>query len=148
MNGDPMTIELVRFERPVIWETLGRSRRLDAKGEGQISATEGGSRLVMRMELSPKGALRLLLPILGRFIHQQQERNVAAIKQALEGGDAQNIWGAQPALSSPISKWGGRCCGADRPGGLSFALRLGFRSYLRGALPPRRRARPLQTCRR
>jgi hypothetical protein len=88
LNGDPMTIELVRFERPVIWETLARSRRLDAKGEGQISATEGGSRLIMRMELSPKGPLRLLLPILGRFLHQQQERNVAAIKQALGGGDA------------------------------------------------------------
>jgi hypothetical protein len=88
LNGDPMTIEIVRFEWPVIWETLAHSRRLDAKGEGQISATEGGSRLVMRMELSPKGALRLLLPILGRFIHQQQERNIAAIKQALEARDA------------------------------------------------------------
>jgi hypothetical protein len=43
-----------------------------------------GARLVMRMELSPKGALRLVLPILGRFMHQQQERNLVAIKQALE----------------------------------------------------------------
>jgi hypothetical protein len=68
LNGGPMTVELVRFEPPVIWETLAHSRRLDAKGEGQISATEGGSRLVMRMELSPKGALRLLLPILGLSI--------------------------------------------------------------------------------
>jgi len=38
----------------------------------------------MCMELNPKGALRLLLPILGRFMHHQQERNLAAIKQALE----------------------------------------------------------------
>jgi hypothetical protein len=27
----------------------------------------------------------LLLPILGRFMHKQQERNLAAIKRALEG---------------------------------------------------------------
>jgi len=84
LKGDAMTIDYVRFERPAVWETLGRSPRLKVKGEGRISATERGARLAMRMELSPKGALRLLLPILGRFMHQQQERNLAAIKQALE----------------------------------------------------------------
>ncbi|HEU0248026.1 MAG TPA: SRPBCC family protein [Gaiellaceae bacterium] len=85
LKGSPMTIELVRFERPVAWESVGRSRRLDAKGEGRVSATEDGAHLVMRMELRPKGTLRLLLPILGRFMHKQEERNLAAIKQALEG---------------------------------------------------------------
>jgi hypothetical protein len=84
LQGSPMTIELVRFERPVAWESLGRSRRLDAKGEGRVSATEEGARLVMRMELKPKGTLRVLLPVLGRFMHKQEERNLAAIKEALE----------------------------------------------------------------
>jgi hypothetical protein len=88
LKGDAMTIELVRFERPVAWESVGRSRRLDAKGEGRISATEEGARIVMRMELRPKGTLRLLLPILGRFMHKQEERNLAAIKEALEGSGA------------------------------------------------------------
>ena len=85
LKGSPMTIELVHFERPVAWASVGRSRRLDANGEGRVSATEDGAHLVMRMELRPKGALRLLLPILGRFMHKQEERNLAAIKQALEG---------------------------------------------------------------
>jgi uncharacterized protein YndB with AHSA1/START domain len=84
LEGNPMTIEFVRFDRPTGWQTVARSRRLNAKGEGRISATDRGARLVMRMELSPKGALRLLVPILGRFMHRQQERNLAAIKQALE----------------------------------------------------------------
>jgi hypothetical protein len=84
LKGDAMTIEFVRFERPAAWQTVARSPRLDAKGEGRVSATESGARLVMCMELNPKGALRLLLPILGRFMHHQQERNLAAIKQALE----------------------------------------------------------------
>jgi hypothetical protein len=83
-----MTIELVRFERPVAWESLGRSRRLDAKGEGRVSATEEGARLVMRMELKPKGTLRVLLPVLGRFMHKQEERNLTAIKEALEASVA------------------------------------------------------------
>jgi len=40
------------------------------------------------MELRPKGTLRLLLPILGRFMHKQEERNLAAIKEALEDSGA------------------------------------------------------------
>jgi uncharacterized membrane protein len=85
LKGDAMTIEYVRVERPVAWETVGHSPRMEVKSEGRSTATERGTRLVMRMELSPKGALRLLLPILGRFMHKQQERNLAAIKRALEG---------------------------------------------------------------
>jgi uncharacterized membrane protein len=88
LKGDTMTIEYVRFERPLAWATVGRSPRLDVKGEGRISDREDGVRLVMRMELSPKGALRLLLPILGGFMRRQQERNLAAIKHALEDSEA------------------------------------------------------------
>ncbi|HTP28787.1 MAG TPA: SRPBCC family protein [Gaiellaceae bacterium] len=68
LKGDAMTIEYVRFERPVSWETVGRSPRLNVKGEGRLTTSERGTRLVMRMELSPKGALRPLAPILGRFM--------------------------------------------------------------------------------
>jgi hypothetical protein len=84
LKDSSTTIEFVRFERPLAWESVGRSRRLDAKAEGRVSATEDGARLLMRMELRPKGTLRLLLPIIGRFMHKQEERNLAAIKGALE----------------------------------------------------------------
>jgi hypothetical protein len=43
LKGSPTTIEVVRFERPVAWETVGRSRRLDAKMEGRVLATEDGA---------------------------------------------------------------------------------------------------------
>jgi hypothetical protein len=88
LQGNPMMIELMRFDRPVAWESVGRSRRLDARGEGRVSATEEGARLVMRMELKPKGTLRLLLPVLARLMHKQEERNLAAIKEALEASGA------------------------------------------------------------
>jgi hypothetical protein len=39
----------------------------------------------MRMELHPRGVLRLLLPLLARYMHRQQERNLAAIKAVREG---------------------------------------------------------------
>jgi hypothetical protein len=85
LKGDPMTIELVRFERPTAWEAAGHSARLDAKTEGRVTATEDGARLNIRMELRPRGTLRLLLPIIGRYMHHQEERNLSSIKAALEG---------------------------------------------------------------
>jgi uncharacterized protein YndB with AHSA1/START domain len=84
IKGDPMTIEFVRFERPTTWTSVGRSRRLLANSEGQVSKTPGGARLVIRMELQPQGPLRLLLPVLGPTMRRREGRNVGAIKAALE----------------------------------------------------------------
>jgi Polyketide cyclase / dehydrase and lipid transport len=84
IKGDPMTIELVRFERPVAWASVGRSRRLVANSNGQVSTTPGGTRLVVRIQLRPQGALRLLLPVLGPIMRRREQRNLRAIKLALE----------------------------------------------------------------
>ena len=85
LKGDPMTIEVVRFERPRAWESVGRSRRLVATTKGLITATQDGVRLSLGMELRPRGVPRLLLPLLARYMHRQQRRNLAAIKAVLEG---------------------------------------------------------------
>jgi hypothetical protein len=82
LKGNPTTIEFVRFERPAAWDSVGRSRRLDARSEGRVSALEDGARLLMRMELRPKGTLRLLLPILGRW-HVRSHRRSRAPGDAL-----------------------------------------------------------------
>jgi uncharacterized protein YndB with AHSA1/START domain len=84
IRGDPMTIELVRFERPTTWASVGRSRRLVATSDGQVSKTPSGARLTIRMELQPQGALRLLLPVLGPTMRRREHRNLRAIKAALE----------------------------------------------------------------
>ena len=84
IKGDPMTIEFVRFQRPTIWASVGRSRRLLANSEGQVSKTPGGARLVVRMELQPQGPLRLLRPVLSPVMRQREARNLRAIKAALE----------------------------------------------------------------
>ncbi len=34
LKGSPMTIELVRFDRPLEWKSVGRSSRLDARAKG------------------------------------------------------------------------------------------------------------------
>ena len=84
IRGDPMTIEFVRFQRPSAWASVGRSRRLLATSEGQVSNTPGGVRLVLRMELQPRGALRLLRPALGPVMRRREHRNLHAIKAVLE----------------------------------------------------------------
>jgi len=84
IRGDPMTIEFVRFQRPTAWGSVGRSRWLVANSEGQVSKTPGGARLVIRMELQPRGALRLLRPALGPIMRRREHRNLRMIKAALE----------------------------------------------------------------
>jgi hypothetical protein len=84
IKGDPMTIEFVRFQRPTSWASVGGSRRLVASTEGQVSKTPDGARLVLRTRLQPRGALRLLLPVLGPIMRRREDRNLHAIKAALE----------------------------------------------------------------
>jgi hypothetical protein len=84
VKGDPMTIDFVRFQRPTSWATVGRSRRLVASAEGQVWPTPGGARLALRTRLQPQGALWLLRPVLGPIMRQRENRNLRAIKAALE----------------------------------------------------------------
>ena len=85
IKGNPTTVEYVRFERPTAWASIARSRRLDAKGEGRISPTEQGSRVVLRIELRPKGLLALLLPLIWRTMHEREDQNLERVKAILEG---------------------------------------------------------------
>jgi Polyketide cyclase / dehydrase and lipid transport len=84
LKGDPMTIEYVDFDRPRRWESVGRSRRLDARTYGHVAAIDTGARLTMRMELRPRGMPKFLLPLLALYMHRQQQRNLGSIKALLE----------------------------------------------------------------
>jgi hypothetical protein len=46
---------------------------LDAKGEGRISPTEQGSRVVITTELRPNGLLALLLPVMRRMVRKRED---------------------------------------------------------------------------
>jgi hypothetical protein len=85
LKGDEMLIEYVGYDRPRTWESVGRSRRLEARTYGHVAAIESGARLTMRMELRPRGLPRFLLPLIARYMHRQRERNLASIKAQLEG---------------------------------------------------------------
>jgi hypothetical protein len=85
IKGSPAIAGYVGFERPMAWASIARSRRLDAKGEGWISPTEQGSRVVVRTKLRPKGLLALLLPLMRRTMHEREDQNLDRVKAFLEG---------------------------------------------------------------
>ena len=84
LKGDPMLTEYVAFDRPRAWRSIGRSRRLHATSEGRVAPTAEGTRLVLRMELRPSGALRLLLPLISRTMQKRESENLQRIKAVLE----------------------------------------------------------------
>jgi Polyketide cyclase / dehydrase and lipid transport len=85
IKGNPAAVEYVRFERPVAWASIARSRRLDTKGEGRISPAEQGSRVMVRTRLRPKGLLAVLLPLMRRTMHEREDQNLERVKAILEG---------------------------------------------------------------
>jgi uncharacterized protein YndB with AHSA1/START domain len=85
--GGQMTIEVVRFERPHRWATVGESERLRGSLEGEVLPTSGGARVVFRMAIEPKGAVRLLLGPIRRRMQRAQQGHLAAIKRRLEAVD-------------------------------------------------------------
>jgi Polyketide cyclase / dehydrase and lipid transport len=88
IKGNPAIVEYVKFERSTAWTSIARSRCLDAKGEGRISPTEHGSRLVIRTQLRPKGLLALLLPVMRRTMHRREDQNLERVKAILEGRES------------------------------------------------------------
>jgi hypothetical protein len=98
-QGGPNTVEYARFERPTSWEAVSESKSLSMVFQGRVEPTPTGSRLVIRMELRPRGLARLAAPVLNRVMQRQEIHNLAAIKSTLEvaaGMDAARV-GAQPS---------------------------------------------------
>ncbi|HEX6758460.1 MAG TPA: wax ester/triacylglycerol synthase domain-containing protein [Propionibacteriaceae bacterium] len=77
-------IEDTKVDRPHSWTAVSRSRVLDVESEGQILDVPGGSRLIMRSRLRPRGTLRLLTPALGWWMHRTWEQDLRRVKALLE----------------------------------------------------------------
>lgn len=84
-QGPPALSECVQYQRPQSWELAGRSKILTSNFTGQVTPTGGGSHLLLRMQLQPRGPLRLALPLLRRRMQHELERDIASIKHRLEG---------------------------------------------------------------
>jgi Polyketide cyclase / dehydrase and lipid transport len=76
--------ECVRFERPRVWELVGRSKVMTSGWRGRVLPSGDGARLLLRMELQLHGPLGLATPLLGRRMQPELERDIATIKTKLE----------------------------------------------------------------
>jgi hypothetical protein len=83
--GSPDTVvEYIRFERPGEWASVGRSNMMTIRFSARVIPIPSGSRLAVRMELIPRGPARLLQPLLGRRMQDQELDNMRAIKNTVE----------------------------------------------------------------
>ena len=76
--------ECVRFERPRVWELVGRSKVMTSGWRGRVLPNGDGARLLLRMELQLHGPLRLATPLLRRRMQPELQRDIATIKARLE----------------------------------------------------------------
>jgi hypothetical protein len=93
--GDPMLIDYVAFDRATSWRSIGRSRGLLVVSEGRVEPAGDGARLTLRVELEPRGRLRLIAPLLGRIMRGRERKHLGAIKERLERGAQTNGGGQQ-----------------------------------------------------
>ena len=91
-GSGPIQVRVIAFERPRRWSTIGRSTKMDVNLTGEvIPLAECKSRFTATMELVPHGALRLLTPILVRVMQKTEEKNLAALKRAIERRRAASV---------------------------------------------------------
>lgn len=77
-------IATTAFDRPRSWSAISISRRLDVRFRGQLTEVPGGCQLAVHNELTPRGALRLLSPLLSGVMRRSWERDLRAIKDIVE----------------------------------------------------------------
>lgn len=77
-------LSIVEFERPTRVTFRARSRIVHFDDAVQLTAIEGGTRLVARMTAEPKGVMRLFAPVMGRTMRKQFASNWDHLRQALE----------------------------------------------------------------
>jgi pimeloyl-ACP methyl ester carboxylesterase len=84
-QGPPAISECVRFERPGFWEHTGESKIISSSFSGRVVPTGDGSHLLLRMQVRPRGPLRLALPLVRRRMQRELARDAATVKARLEG---------------------------------------------------------------
>jgi hypothetical protein len=96
-QGPAAISECVRFERPGFWEHTGGSKIISSGFSGRVMPKGDGSHLLLRMQIRPRGPLRLALPLVRRRMQRELARDVAAVKARLEGAAQTSAGPRRPA---------------------------------------------------
>jgi hypothetical protein len=90
-QGPAAISECVRFERPSLWDLVGGSKIISSGLSGRVERSGDRSHLVLRMEIRPRGPLRLALPLLRRRMQRELDRDIAIIKAKLESAERPSV---------------------------------------------------------
>lgn len=79
-----VTIEYTGFNRPYTLSSLSRTKGMDIDGQLTFTAEGNRTRLTWVWRLRPRGALRLLAPLVGALGRRQEHNNWTALKTYLD----------------------------------------------------------------
>jgi hypothetical protein len=77
-------VEVIRHDRPNAWATRSTAMGIEVITSGSVSASAGGSRYTIHLELRPHGIARLLAPLAKILMERGEDRNMRLVRQALE----------------------------------------------------------------
>ena len=77
-------VQYIRFDPPRAWTATSCGDRLDVRFEGEVVPLEGRSHLRFRAELRPRGALRLLAPVVRQVLRRRWQRDLAVLRSRVE----------------------------------------------------------------
>lgn len=84
-GSGPLNVEYIAMERPRSWATLGHSSKMDVNLAAKVTPLgTDRARITVTMELLPHGTLKLLMPVIKRVMQKTEEKNLAALKAAIE----------------------------------------------------------------
>ncbi len=84
----PMVVEFTGYERPSRLASATRSARMETEGALTFEPVSGGTRMRWSWNVRPRGAVKLMAPLVG-VLGRRQEREIwGSLKRLLESGGA------------------------------------------------------------
>ena len=80
----PMIVEFTDYERPRRLASVARSSMMETEGALTFESVPGGTRMRWSWEVRPRGALRLMAPLVGVIGRRQEQRIWGNLKRLLE----------------------------------------------------------------
>jgi uncharacterized protein YndB with AHSA1/START domain len=80
----PMTVEFTRFERPRLLASKTTSSIMETEGALTFESVAAGTRMRWSWDVRPRGALKLLTPLVGLLGRRQERAIWSELKRVLE----------------------------------------------------------------